>query len=630
MLVSSVLKLLALLRKALTATSDSSSDSPQRHLTQAAAIDVRYVDEFKKGIATRNYCIHLTNSILDSIERQCLEVTGIAKENIIAIKRNLTSFGDLNQHLNLSIEQEVASFHINNSTLPYEPEAILATLESWRKNLVEKQMLLVRLQRYVTVIALKLPKQYAQTPLPTYSPDEVARARELNQEILAYEVLLGKNVVTSTPPNIQIEPTNRCNARCKPCPHSSPVGKTYSDLDVDTLHKIPHVLSVAQFVELFALGEPSIAPSFGHLAALCENQGCETHMITNGTKLLQNPDLKRIKKIGISLDGDNKETFETIRVGINFDSLIESVTIFRSQNPDIFLYFSCTINRANILQIPGMARLTKKLDLNAICFHRMFEVNQAISSEVLKQEDLELYREKIEEAKSVLIGSNVLLFDYAILDRSQPEQEPLNPDTSLVRIRTFTPKKDQHTESITSAISQICNTGFELYPTHAQLYFSTQAPAAKPCSVNKNLQAKHTQQPMRDIASLEDRAASLKSEILQTSLKDLKIPYCFAAWSRLIVKADGRMFPCSCWSKTYANLKEISDFDSSWNGEFHQDLRDSFNDTKPLNKRCQSCPTIDRYQGLTEVLRVIKGLGIDYDGIPKQPGFNPPPGKLQL
>jgi len=538
--------------------------------------------------------------------------------------------GDLNQYLNLSLEQEVAHFHVHNSTATNEPDSILDTLASWTSSLVEKQMLLIRLQRYVSIIALKIPKQYAQAPLPTYSPDEVVRARKLNQEILAYEVLLGQNVVTSTPPNIQIEPTNRCNARCKPCPHSSQVGKTYSDLDVNTLHKIPYVLSVAQFVELFALGEPSIAPSFGHLAALCENQGCETHMITNGTKLLQNPDLKRIKKIGISLDGDNKETFETIRVGINFESLIESVTIFRAQNPEIFLYFTCTINRANILQIPGMTTLAKNLGLNAICFHRMFEVNQAISSEVLKQEDLQLYREKIEEAKSVLIGSNVLLFDYAILERSEPEQEPLNPDSSLIHIRTFTPEKDQHTESIASAISQICKIPFELYPTHAQLYFSTQAPAPKPYSDKKNSHIKGTQQPIRDIASLENRAATLKSKILQTSIDDLKIPYCFAAWSRLIVKADGRMFPCSCWSNTYANLKEISDFDSSWNGEFHQYLRDSFNGTKPLNTRCQTCPSIDRYQGLTEVLQVLKELGIDYDEIPKQPGFNPPPGKLQL
>jgi radical SAM protein with 4Fe4S-binding SPASM domain len=630
MLVSSILKLLALLRKALTATSDSSYDSPQRHLTQAAAIDVRYVDEFKKGITTRNYCIHLINSILDSIERQCQEVTGVAKENIIAIKRNLTSFGDLNQYLNLSVEQEVASFHINNSTLSHEPDAILATLESWRKSLVEKQMLLVRLQRYVTVIALKLPKQYAQAPLPTYSPDEVARARELNQEILAYEVLLGKNVVTSTPPNIQIEPTNRCNARCKPCPHASPVGKTYSDFNVDSLHKIPHVLSVAQFVEFLGLGEPTIASSFGHLATLCQNQGCETHVITNGTKLLQNEDLRRMKKIGISWDGDSKETFEAIRVGINFDSVVNSVRIFQNQNPEIFLYFACTINRANIFQIPGMAKIAKDLRLNAITFHLMSPGNQAMKSAVLKMEDIPIYREKIEEAQTVLQDSSVQLFDYGIVERLAAQQELLDPEASLVQIKSYTPLKEQHNQSIVTTIKEFYQKRFELYPVHHNISFFSAKAITPPAPKIASKKLEVFEIINRSIPSLEKRALDLKTEVLAIGAKGLNIPHCTAAWSRLIVKADGRMFPCCSWSNTYANLKEVTNFNTSWNGEFHQNLRDSFTGSKPLNKKCQHCISSDKYQGLPEILRVIKGLDLAYDEIPKQPGFKPPSGKLKL
>jgi radical SAM protein with 4Fe4S-binding SPASM domain len=597
---------------------------------RAADLDQESLVLFRKGLISRNACLDLVASILSSVDRTSDEVSGATRKNLVSIQNALGPYRDLSRHPRRSVNQELSDIVLSGLHESGGAAAFRSCLEDWCNSLATIRNLLIRLQRYAAVIALKNPSHIDHVLSASYEPADRARARELNQEILTCELLLGKSVVTSTPPNIQIEPTNRCNARCKPCPHASPVGKTYSDLDPHALHKIPHVLSLAQFVELFALGEPSIAPSFGALVALCEGQGCETHVITNGTSLLRHPDFRKFTKIGVSLDGDNRETFEAIRVGINFDALIESVRIFRSENPDIFLYFTCTINRANIEQIPGMARMTRELGLNAICFHRMFEVDPSITSEVLKLEDLALYRENVEEARAELTATGISVFDYAILDRSEPETEPLDPARSLVTIRSFSPRKDDYDQPIAEAISAVSNASLELLPRSGSIAVEDRPAVTAPSSPESAEQYSPTSKISREIDVLEARATALRSEVLSKTASELSIPYCFAAWSRLIVKADGRMFPCSCWSSTYANLKEIDDFDASWNGEFHQQLRSSFHGRAPLNARCQRCPSIDRYQGLTETLRVMKQLNIDYDQVPKQPNFNPPPGKLML
>lgn len=588
------------------------------------------IKEFQKGLTRRNSCILMAKHLLETLDKLGDQLPESAKINCMNIRRSLNSWGDFRGIIVPPISEELDTFHPNRQITLKESDAILTALRTWTEGLHATNRTLIRLQRYLSVLDIKISTPHLSETLSSSTTAEIERIQQINQEILAYEVLLKKSVLRSTPPNIQIEPTNRCNAKCKPCPQSSGVEKTFSDFDSATLAKIPHVLSAAQFVEFLGLGEPSIAPSLEHLVSLCQNQGCETHIITNGTKLLQNPAFKSMKKIGISWDGDCKETFEAIRVGIDFDSLIKSIKIFRAHHPDIFMYFACTINRANLLQIPGMVTLARDLNLNAITFHLMAHSAIDFSDTVLKIEDIEVYQDKIEEGRCILQGSNTLLFDYGILERLESEKEPLDPSRQLVKIKAYTPSKKEAVKSISQTIEQLKRTTLELYPKHSALYF-------KPLCLRKDAQSASQKHDIcvsstldRNVTHLEKYAAELKKEVLAAGAAGLNLPHCTAAWSRLVVKADGRMFPCCSWSHDYANLKEIEHFDTSWNGNFHLNLRDAFSGSALLPHRCQKCTSSDKYQGLTEILRTIRELGINYDEIPKQPGFNPPPGKLEL
>jgi hypothetical protein len=77
-------------------------------------------------------------------------------------------------------------------------------------------------------------------------------------------------------------------------------------------------------------------------------------------------------------------------------------------------------------------------------------------------------------------------------------------------------------------------------------------------------------------------------------------------------------------------LNKIESFNDAWNGEFHQKLRRAFHGQGELSSACITCTCIDRYQGMTELLTYLRSLGISYEALPKQDGFNPPEGKLQL
>lgn len=103
-----------------------------------------------------------------------------------------------------------------------------------------------------------------------------------------------------------------------------------------------------------------------------------------------------------------------------------------------------------------------------------------------------------------------------------------------------------------------------------------------------------------------------------------------SAWFRFILKADGRMFPCSCWSRTYENINNVGSFEEAWNNQFMKDLRKAFTGDGEISKRCSSCVSIDRYQGLTELLYELHLQGISYDQVSKLPNFEPPPGKLKF
>ncbi len=139
-----------------------------------------------------------------------------------------------------------------------------------------------------------------------------------------------------TPPSLQIEPTNFCNARCICCSSSiSPRPKGYMDLSlfkkiIDDASRIG-----VKRIHLYLHGEPLIHPQILEMISYVKAKSLALVITSNGMRLdsrISNAVLK--SGIGfedqfiISMLGSSKNIHEKIMRGVNHEKVIENISNF--------------------------------------------------------------------------------------------------------------------------------------------------------------------------------------------------------------------------------------------------------------------------------------------------------------
>jgi sulfatase maturation enzyme AslB (radical SAM superfamily) len=137
------------------------------------------------------------------------------------------------------------------------------------------------------------------------------------------------------PTYVMFDVTNQCNALCIHCPHSAPGYRTK--------HKTAHIEMqdfkraidecsehTIDFLRMTADGEPFLHPEIIEMLLYATKRlDCKTGITTNGSLL----DAEKAKKIlesdlfmiDISLDAVNRETYEKIRKGLNFQKVTDNI-----------------------------------------------------------------------------------------------------------------------------------------------------------------------------------------------------------------------------------------------------------------------------------------------------------------
>lgn len=143
-----------------------------------------------------------------------------------------------------------------------------------------------------------------------------------------------KHTILKSKPNIlNIEVTNVCNLDCSVCPSKKLVKRGF--IDISLLEKIirenKDVLE-NQCVWLHFSGEPLLHQKLSQIVSLFRNNNIETRLSTNATLLNENIayDLMDagLGYIVFSMDGYNKETYESIRKGAKFDVVEKNILNF--------------------------------------------------------------------------------------------------------------------------------------------------------------------------------------------------------------------------------------------------------------------------------------------------------------
>lgn len=155
------------------------------------------------------------------------------------------------------------------------------------------------------------------------------------------------------PQIIQLEHTNRCNARCIMCGHANvDKNRCYDILDA-VFEQIETFLPFCRYVGLHGYGEPFLTQKLQEKFEVYRKYNVRLYANTN-LSILPQAYLPYIAdlfdEINVSMDGFSKRTFEMIRRGLRFETVIENIRTLKKHCPEIVLNIYMTLMRQNILE----------------------------------------------------------------------------------------------------------------------------------------------------------------------------------------------------------------------------------------------------------------------------------------
>ncbi|MFX1449968.1 MAG: radical SAM/SPASM domain-containing protein [Promethearchaeota archaeon] len=135
-----------------------------------------------------------------------------------------------------------------------------------------------------------------------------------------------------------IEPNNICNLRCIVCPYQKMTRKKET-MPLDLFKKIidQSVALGCKVIQLQQYNEPFTDKDIFERISYIRNKGIEVYFYSNGTILDKNTRNKILAHppnlIRFSIDGIEKKTYESIRVGANYEKVLGNViSLYKERN----------------------------------------------------------------------------------------------------------------------------------------------------------------------------------------------------------------------------------------------------------------------------------------------------------
>lgn len=172
------------------------------------------------------------------------------------------------------------------------------------------------------------------------------------------------------PLKIEMDITNQCNIRCLMCPFSDPEvgGRKRRDLNSETFMRwADEMFSWVASLGLMFGTEPTLNPNLlSFVRTAKEYRIPKVYFSTNAMKLT--PALSAglidagLDEMNVSLDGASKETFERIRRGAKWNTVINNLKSLRDQKAALKrstprLHMSFVMMRSNIHELPHFVEL---------------------------------------------------------------------------------------------------------------------------------------------------------------------------------------------------------------------------------------------------------------------------------
>jgi radical SAM protein with 4Fe4S-binding SPASM domain len=252
-----------------------------------------------------------------------------------------------------------------------------------------------------------------------------SKAAKENKHINDFESDRHFTVLRSNPQRIVFEITNKCNLRCRMCGQSH---RKFSgvDMSIDTFMRTECFWPTAYDVSLFGWGEPLLNPHLEEFFYIVSAHQPRIFVLTNGMVLTEALIKKFIEGdlafLNISVDGATPETYNTIRRGSDFHTVIanikkivEAKKKYNTSNPYLRMVFVGM--RKNIEEFPMFVELASKLGVDEAKMVYMIAYGDEMVEQVLFYHK-ELSNRILEEAeeKAVKLKIKVTLPEKFLLN----------------------------------------------------------------------------------------------------------------------------------------------------------------------------------------------------------------------
>lgn len=179
------------------------------------------------------------------------------------------------------------------------------------------------------------------------------------------------------PVRMDYELVRRCNFRCRMCIMSLPdTNRNTTDTSFEDFKKSVDDMYGLVEIKLQGLGEPLLHPAIFDMIAYASGLDIWTRTTVNGSLLHLNENYKRLidsnpGEVQVSIDGATKEVFQHIRVGSDFDKVVENTTLLNNYAAlKGVLKTRCwsVVQKSNRHQLKEIIDLSEKMGFSRLTF----------------------------------------------------------------------------------------------------------------------------------------------------------------------------------------------------------------------------------------------------------------------
>ena len=224
-----------------------------------------------------------------------------------------------------------------------------------------------------------------------------------------------------SPRSIQIECTTRCNLKCTMCEIAYWTEKG-GDLRIASLERMVEHLPGLRRVDLTGIGESLMNRDFRRGVEFLKAKGIYITLNANFTLMTERA-ARRIVDLGLdqiilSLDGATKATYESIRVGANFEKVLANahrLTRIKREvgrrKPEFKI--NTVVSLTNYKELTGIVELARDLGVGMVSMVNIitFDDTARLGTESIESEVREAYDRAVQRGRELGVLVKIELFD---------------------------------------------------------------------------------------------------------------------------------------------------------------------------------------------------------------------------